>query len=459
MRGRPRTAPRSRWSSAPCRPPCRGPARRPDGAPQGLDVAVAQLVGRQLGRPFEFHWCASAAAPGIACARAAATSSSASPHDAGPPRRSPGAFPTPAASSGWWSRRRARASAPWPTCSASGSASWPGRWPRRRRTTRSSASRRARSSSTGSQPTSSTPPSSTPTSPPGTCTTTRSWSCGWSRTMCRASTGTWPWPCAAEDAQLLVEINRALAELAESGELKKVYAEHGRALSASRSRAAPARPAPVNTWKRIQRPRRAGRQHGPRQPALFQREGRPPGLRRGAGAGAGPRTRPQAAHRLAGRPARDRHRASCSRASATSPSARPSTPNAVDDDEAAGGQGDLLAALLRHRLRARHAQERARSRSRWRSSRASKSRRLGTEAGSVADYRLRQRGYLRSLFRNQLAVLKALRRRRHRLRLPLGQRRLDAARHARLQAGARAGLRAGGPLEHRRRHASRATTS
>ena len=37
-----------------------------------------------------------------------------------------------------------------------------------------------------------------------------------------------------------------------------------------------------------------------------------------------------------------------------------------------------------------------------------KSRRLGTEAGSVADYRLRQRGYLRSLFRNQLAVLKAL---------------------------------------------------
>ncbi len=37
-----------------------------------------------------------------------------------------------------------------------------------------------------------------------------------------------------------------------------------------------------------------------------------------------------------------------------------------------------------------------------------KSRRLATEAGSVADYRLRQRGYLRSLYRNQLAVLKAL---------------------------------------------------
>ncbi len=36
------------------------------------------------------------------------------------------------------------------------------------------------------------------------------------------------------------------------------------------------------------------------------------------------------------------------------------------------------------------------------------SRRLGTEAGSVADYRLRQQGYRRRLFRNQLAVLKSL---------------------------------------------------
>jgi ABC-type amino acid transport substrate-binding protein len=37
-----------------------------------------------------------------------------------------------------------------------------------------------------------------------------------------------------------------------------------------------------------------------------------------------------------------------------------------------------------------------------------KSRRVGTEAGSVADYRLRQRGYQRRLFRNQLATLKSL---------------------------------------------------
>jgi ABC-type amino acid transport substrate-binding protein len=36
------------------------------------------------------------------------------------------------------------------------------------------------------------------------------------------------------------------------------------------------------------------------------------------------------------------------------------------------------------------------------------SHRLGTEAGSIADYRLRQRGFLRRLYRNQLATLKAL---------------------------------------------------
>jgi ABC-type amino acid transport substrate-binding protein len=37
-----------------------------------------------------------------------------------------------------------------------------------------------------------------------------------------------------------------------------------------------------------------------------------------------------------------------------------------------------------------------------------RSRRIGTEAGSVADFRLRQRGYLRRLFRTQLSVLKSL---------------------------------------------------
>jgi ABC-type amino acid transport substrate-binding protein len=34
--------------------------RTPDGKPRGLDAAVAERVGRVLGRPVEFHWCANA---------------------------------------------------------------------------------------------------------------------------------------------------------------------------------------------------------------------------------------------------------------------------------------------------------------------------------------------------------------------------------------------------------------
>ncbi len=34
--------------------------RAADGTPRGIDVAVAQAVGRLLGRAVEFHWCASA---------------------------------------------------------------------------------------------------------------------------------------------------------------------------------------------------------------------------------------------------------------------------------------------------------------------------------------------------------------------------------------------------------------
>ena len=50
----------------------------------------------------------------------------------------------------------------------------------------------------------------------------------------------------------------------------------------------------------------------------------------------------------------------------------------------------------------------ARTSSRCTELKGEKSQRLGTEAGSVADYSLRQRGYLRRLYRNQLATLKAL---------------------------------------------------
>src|SRR6185312_10632898 len=34
--------------------------KAPDGTPRGLDVALVQQLARALGRPVEFHWCASA---------------------------------------------------------------------------------------------------------------------------------------------------------------------------------------------------------------------------------------------------------------------------------------------------------------------------------------------------------------------------------------------------------------
>src|SRR5262249_45147650 len=55
----------------------------------------------------------------------------------------------------------------------------------------------------------------------------------------------------ARDAKLLVEINKALAELAESGDLRKAYAELGVPYRPPFTGSA-RRPAPLDTWKRIQ---------------------------------------------------------------------------------------------------------------------------------------------------------------------------------------------------------------
>ena len=74
------------------------------------------------------------------------------PHDSGPPRTSPGACPTPAASSGWWSPRDAKGVRSLADLRGKRVGIVAGTVALcRRRTTPSSASRRARSSSTGSQ--------------------------------------------------------------------------------------------------------------------------------------------------------------------------------------------------------------------------------------------------------------------------------------------------------------------
>jgi len=57
-----------------------------DGSPQGLDVAVAQLVAAELERPLEFHWCASAACSWKCLAEKRCDMVIGQPHGSGPTR-------------------------------------------------------------------------------------------------------------------------------------------------------------------------------------------------------------------------------------------------------------------------------------------------------------------------------------------------------------------------------------
>ena len=80
----------------------------------------------------------------------------------------------------------------------------------------------------------------------------------------------------ANDVQLLVEINRALAQLVESGELRKIYAEY--AVPAFRppfTGSIPQKAAVPHLQHVAAHPRsgRGRREHGPRQFALFWRKG------------------------------------------------------------------------------------------------------------------------------------------------------------------------------------------
>src|SRR5438876_11366117 len=71
---------------------CAEPAALPrtsktlDGKADGLDVAVAQLLGKALGRKVEFHWCASAACSWRCLAAGRCDVVLGQPQDSGPPR-------------------------------------------------------------------------------------------------------------------------------------------------------------------------------------------------------------------------------------------------------------------------------------------------------------------------------------------------------------------------------------
>ena len=128
--------------------------------------------------------------------------------------------------------------------------------------------------------------------------------------------------------------------------------------SASRSPGTARQEIAPDTWRRIRRPQGAGRQHGPRQPPLFQRQGRSTRFRRGAGAGPGRAAPRQAPHRVARHPARDRGGATA-RARVRPRLRRGRGRQRRRGRRRARGEGHLLAALLRDRLRARRPQGRA----------------------------------------------------------------------------------------------------
>jgi polar amino acid transport system substrate-binding protein len=215
----------------------------------------------------------------------------------------------------------------------------------------------------------------------------------------------------ADDGPLLVEINRGLAQLAESGELPKVYAEYGVPLrppftfnDVPRSRPSES----PGTWRRI---RERGELVVSMDPANLPyssaREERP---------GLDVELARELARRLDVRlriewfdVAHETSMGQLLENACDLVIGEAIDPSAVADDEPLAGKvvysrpyygtGYLL---LRRKNEPQVASLEALRRG------GAAGSRIGTEAGSIADYRLRQRGYLRRLYRNQLATLKAL---------------------------------------------------
>ncbi len=209
----------------------------------------------------------------------------------------------------------------------------------------------------------------------------------------------------ATDAQLLVDLNRALAQLAESGALRKIYADHGVTLRPPFTGSIPRQSAP-NTWLRVRQRGELVISADPANlPYSSARDDRP-GIDVEVGRALADRLhaklridwldiqRETAVGRLI------EHQCDLVLGEAIATNA------VVDDEELAGkvlysrpyyGTGYLLV----QRKNGPHVQSLSELK-------GAKSQRLAAEAGSIADYNLRQRGYLRRLYRNQLAVLKAL---------------------------------------------------
>jgi ABC-type amino acid transport substrate-binding protein len=209
----------------------------------------------------------------------------------------------------------------------------------------------------------------------------------------------------AKDAALLVSLNRALAELAESGELREVYAEHGISFRPPFTDSAK-RAARVDTWKRIRDRGEVVAAMDPANLPYSSAKGDRPGfdveIARALAKEMGVQLRIEWLDVRSETAVGKLVQGECDLALGAAVE-----PNAVEDDEELAGKVIYsrpyygTGYLLVQRKNGPHVRSLA-------DIKGEKSRRLGAEAGSIADYRLRQRGYLRRLFRNQLATLKSL---------------------------------------------------
>jgi polar amino acid transport system substrate-binding protein len=209
----------------------------------------------------------------------------------------------------------------------------------------------------------------------------------------------------AKDTQLLVEINRAVAQLAETGELAKIYAELAVPFRVAFT-ASTSQKASRNTWQNIRERGELVVSMDPANMPYSGAKGEHPGidveLAKALAQHLGVKLRIDwldIQHETAIGRLLD-HQCDLVLGEAVAE-------NTVADDE------ELVGKVLYSRpyygtgyvLVERKDSPRVRSLTELK---GGKSQRLGTEAGSIADYSLRQRGYLRRLFRNQLATLKAL---------------------------------------------------
>jgi putative heme-binding domain-containing protein len=385
--------------------------KTPDGTPRGLDVAVAERLARVLGRAIEFHWCASAECSWHCLPEGRCDLVVGQPQDSGPPRAVAWSVPYAGAQFGLVIPREAtdvrsledlrgkRVGIVTGTVAVAEKDHVVVRFPSREALL-----------------------DGFTTAGLGAAFLDADFAAWYLQENPRLGRGLrlvseyvprehWNMAVAvrAGEGPLLVEINRALAQLAQSGELRKVYEGYGVPLRPPFTFNDGPRPRPQEspgTWRRI-------RERGelvvsmdpanlPYSGAREERPGFDVEVARALAQRLDVRLRIEwldVAHETAVGQLVD-HACDLVLGEAIDPSAM------ADDEPLAGkvvysrpycGTGYLLVRRKGGPPVASLAALRDRG-----------GGRVGTEAGSIADYRLRQRGYLRRLYRNQLATLKAL---------------------------------------------------